>query len=77
MNQLATISATQSMTSREIADLVESRHDSVKRSIERLMHIGVIASTPPVDFKNAKGVNWIAGEWGKYQIADRSEGDLF
>jgi phage regulator Rha-like protein len=30
------------MTSREIADLVESRHDKVKQSIERLAGRGVI-----------------------------------
>lgn len=34
MNMLST--ATQTMSSREIADVVDSRHDSVKRAIERL-----------------------------------------
>jgi phage antirepressor YoqD-like protein len=37
------------MTSREIADLVESRHDSVKRSIDRLAESGVISQPPLVD----------------------------
>ncbi|MCY1295841.1 Phage antirepressor protein KilAC domain protein [compost metagenome] len=37
------------MSSREIADLVESRHDSVKRTIERLAERGVIASPPSVE----------------------------
>lgn len=37
------------MTSREIADLVESRHDSVKRTIERLIESGVISRPPMVD----------------------------
>lgn len=34
------------MSSREIAELVESRHDNVKRSIERLSNQGVIRFTP-------------------------------
>jgi phage regulator Rha-like protein len=34
------------MTSREIAELVESRHDKVKQSIERLVERGVISSPP-------------------------------
>lgn len=37
------------MSSREIADLVEARHDSVKRTIERLAEKGVIARPPMVD----------------------------
>lgn len=36
MSELALNSNTLTMTSREIAELVESRHDSVKRAIERL-----------------------------------------
>lgn len=34
------------MSSREIADLVESRHDNVKRTMERLSDRGVIRFTP-------------------------------
>lgn len=37
------------MTSQEIADLVESRHDDVKRSIERLVTSGVIVQPPMAD----------------------------
>ncbi|NYT38891.1 phage regulatory protein/antirepressor Ant [Allopusillimonas soli] len=37
------------MTSIEIAGLVESRHDSVKRTIERLANQGVIVQPPLVD----------------------------
>ncbi len=37
----------ETMTSREIADLVESRHDKVKQSIDRLAIRGVM-SQPPV-----------------------------
>lgn len=59
------------MTSREIADLVEARHDSVKRSIERLMLAGLIQSTPPVDFKNANNVTsqeYVIGKRDTYVI---------
>ncbi len=38
-----------SMTSQEIADLVESRHDSVKRTIERLANQWIIVQPPLVD----------------------------
>ncbi len=40
-----------SMTSQEIAELVESRHDSVKRTIERLANQGVISLPPLVEVK--------------------------
>lgn len=50
MNQLSIISNTSmTMTSREIADLVDSRHDSVKRAIERLVEKRVITSPPMVE----------------------------
>lgn len=46
-----------SMTSQEIADLVESRHDSVKRAIERLAVGGIISQPPLVDGqKSANGI---------------------
>jgi phage regulator Rha-like protein len=41
-----------SMDSLEIADLVGSRHDSVKRTIERLSDIGVIQLPPTVKVEN-------------------------
>ncbi|MFC1121865.1 phage antirepressor KilAC domain-containing protein [Pasteurella multocida] len=62
--------ATLTMTSREIADLVETRHDSVKRTIERLSARGVIVRPPLVDEP-------IADMWGRsrtelvYQIGKR------
>lgn len=40
--------STLTMTSREIADLVEARHDSVKRTIDRLVLRGVIVRPPLV-----------------------------
>ena len=47
---LVTVGA-MSMTSQEIAELVESRHDSVKRTIERLANQGVISLPPLVEVK--------------------------
>ncbi|MFZ4835907.1 phage antirepressor KilAC domain-containing protein [Rouxiella sp. Mn2063] len=45
----------QTMSSQEVADLVESRHDSVKRTIERLAEKGVIQLPPMVEVKNKLG----------------------
>lgn len=58
MNELFTISeqkSTLTMSSREIAELVESRHDHVKRSIERLADKGVIQLPPLEEVKNHLG----------------------
>ena len=46
MNDLVTLTSQVSMTSKDIADLVGSRHSDVKRSIERLAHKGIIQLTP-------------------------------
>lgn len=43
------------MSSREIAELVNSRHDKVKQSIERLAERGIIQLPPMGDVKNHKG----------------------
>ncbi|WP_233409918.1 phage antirepressor KilAC domain-containing protein [Burkholderia anthina] len=43
------------MSSREIADLVDSRHDDVKRSIARLADRGVIQLPPMAEVKNHLG----------------------
>lgn len=43
------------MSSREIAELVESRHDHVKRSIERLADKGIIQLPPMEEVKNHLG----------------------
>lgn len=50
MNLLSTESI-QTMTSLEISDLVESRHDSVKRTIERCAEKGAISLPPLVEVK--------------------------
>lgn len=60
----------QSMTSIEIADLVEKRHDVVKKSIERLAERSVIVQPPMVDgIKSANGIvtklYLFSGEQGK------------
>ena len=59
-------SNTQTMSSLEISELVESRHDSVKRTIERLYKSGAI-SQPPTVFgkKSANGVTPTHYEIGK------------
>lgn len=57
MNQMVTANFGPTMTSREIADLVESRHDDVKRSIDRLAERGAISQPPLADGeKSANGV---------------------
>ena len=43
------------MSSQQIADLVNSRHDSVRRTIERLAEKGVIQLPPLVEVKNHLG----------------------
>lgn len=45
--------ASRTMTSREIAELVESTHPDVKRSIERLAAKGVIAIPPSAGYLEA------------------------
>lgn len=52
MNELINVTSALTMSSREIADLVESRHDDVKRSIERLAERGIIQLPPLADVKN-------------------------
>lgn len=47
----------ETMSSKQIADVVNSRHDSVKRTIERLAEKGVISQPPLVDGeKSANGI---------------------
>lgn len=58
MNELLPIpnqNASLTMSSREIAELVESRHDHVKRSIERLADKGIIQLPPLEEVKNHLG----------------------
>lgn len=56
MNTLITLNNENlTMSSREIAELVEARHDSIKRTIERLQDKGLIQLTPLVEVKNHLG----------------------
>ncbi|WP_176314827.1 phage antirepressor KilAC domain-containing protein [Burkholderia vietnamiensis] len=54
------------MSSREIAELVESRHDSVKRTVERLADRGVIDLPPLVEYLDGLG-----RKAAEYQIGKR------
>jgi phage antirepressor YoqD-like protein len=49
MNVMTKTAGAQTMSSREIAELVESRHDSVKRAMERLAEKELISFTPLVE----------------------------
>lgn len=55
MNMLTTTNAPQTMSSREIADLLEVRHDSVRRTIERLAERSTIQLPPLVEVENHRG----------------------
>lgn len=63
----------QSINSLQISELVQSRHDSVKRTIERLVQQEVIAQPPMVEMQEYKGnarnydiqVYVFSGEQGK------------
>lgn len=73
MSDLINPQSALTMTSREIAELVGSRHDDTKRSIERLANQGVIVQPPTADEpgKDAMGrlrvtqVYVFSGERGK------------
>lgn len=68
MNGITLFNKEISMTSREISDLVDSRHDSVKRTIETLVKRGVIASPQTVEKPTAgrTAIEYLfTGEQGK------------
>lgn len=56
MNELIVSKNEATMSSREMAELTETRHDSVKRTIETLRDKGVIQSPQIVNFNNINGV---------------------
>lgn len=68
-NELALMGNNLTMSSLEISELVESRHDSVKRAIERLASRAVIELPPTVGVKNHLGqtveVYVFSGDKGK------------
>ena len=57
MNELIVSKNEATMSSREMAELTETRHDSVKRTIETLRDKGVIQSPQIVNFNNINGVS--------------------
>lgn len=59
------------MTSREIAELVESRHDSVKRTIERCAEKGVF-TLPPLVETSFRGVDGRGQTVAVYHLDKRS-----
>lgn len=70
--QLVPMTQNQTMSSREIADLVEKRHDNVKRTIETLINQGVI-SNPQIEDgeKSGNGVTeklYMIGKRDSYVI---------
>jgi len=69
MNEL--IKADLTMSSLDIAKLVESRHDSVKLSIERLAKNAIIQLPPLVETPNSQGVmvkNYLVGKRDSYVV---------
>lgn len=59
------------MSSRDMAELTEKRHDAVKRTIDTLAAKGVIQSPQIVDFKNANNVTgqeYLVGKRDSYII---------
>lgn len=64
MNEL-TMPGAPMMSSREIAELLESRHDNVKRTIEKLAHQGVIQLPQAEEVKNHLGQRVVEYRVGK------------
>jgi phage regulator Rha-like protein len=64
MNEL-TMPGAPMMSSREIAELLESRHDNVKRTIEKLAHQGVIQLPQTEEVKNHLGQRVVEYRVGK------------
>lgn len=58
MNELLNVNVL-TMSSREMATLTETRHDSVKRTIDTLFEKGIIRSPQIVNFKNINNVDGI------------------
>ncbi|MGL5262601.1 MAG: Rha family transcriptional regulator [Bacteroides sp.] len=69
MNELMMTNTELTMSSQDIADLLGSRHDSVKRTIDRLIASKTIQLTPLVEVKNHLGQTVeryvFSGEQGK------------
>lgn len=59
------------MSSREIAELVDARHDSVKRAVERLVERGTIVQPPMVDEQDVDAMGR-ARTTSVYRLDERS-----
>lgn len=55
MSELSLIPETLTMTSREIAELVEARHDNVKRAVERLAERSIFDIPPMEEYLDSLG----------------------
>lgn len=70
--QIAIQNQKQTMTSREIAELVEARHDSVKRTVETLADKGVIDIPQSVGYLDEVGrggqVEYVIGKRDTYVV---------
>jgi phage regulator Rha-like protein len=67
----ALITARLTMSSREISKVVKSRHDSVKRTIERLAKAGAIGLPPLVEYIDRLGrpaTEYVVGKRDSYVI---------
>lgn len=64
---LTTISTVQTMTSREIADLVESRHADVCRTIDRLAESGAISGYAPAPYTHPQNQQ----QYHEYHVSQR------
>jgi phage regulator Rha-like protein len=71
MSELLRVSTVPTMSSREIAELVDSRHDSVKRTIERCAESGVF-TLPPLVETSFKGVDGRGQTVSVYHLDKRS-----
>lgn len=59
------------MSSREIAELLECRHDNVKRTIERLADRGVVGLPPLEEYRDSLGrpaMHYLLGKRDSYVI---------
>lgn len=68
MNQLITLSASMTMGTKEIADLLGKNHSDIKRSAERLFEAGAIGDGQPMaerEFKTEMGNSYIEYLLGK------------
>ena len=64
------------MTSRQIAEYLEIRHDSVKRAIERLAERAVIVRPPLVDEQIEDVITSATASWSRHSYRSNSRRGL-